>query len=429
MRLNHNLEAMAQAIYDYWFVQFDFPDESGKPYKSSGGKMVWSNELKREIPADWEAGLLSSIIHVNPTESLKKGCNAPYIAMEALSTTDYLTDVPTLKQYVGGMKFRNNDVLIARITPCLENGKTALVHDLNTNEIGFGSTEFIILRGKYFSQPAFCITLARSVEFRQYAISKMTGTSGRRRLDYKDVCIYKLAVPPGVLLKRYEAAIASLLDRMHRIHVQNHLLSKQRDFLLPLLMNGQVTVTPQGEELNYDLIPFFQMVLVCGKAYNRANIMKEKIIECLEREMQNILTISQIKALRGAAEKILAGVRIEIDYYYQNDNCCENLGVENAFISSKRLEGCSEKTLAYYHSTLCRFLHAIEKPIRLMTTSDIREYLVVRQKEGNLSKVTMDNIRRIFSSFFSWLEDEDYIPKSPVRRIRKVQQIRSSKKC
>ena len=148
--------------------------------------------------------------------------------------------------------------------------------------------------------------------------------------------------------------------------------------------------------------------------------MKEKIIECLEQEMKDILTDKQILVLRGALGKILAGVRIEIEEQNKDDSCRANIDMECSFISAKRLEGCSEKTLAYYHSTLCRFLHSTEKPIRLMTTSDIREYLVIRQKDGNLSKVTMDNIRRIFSSFFSWLEDEDYIPKSPVRRIRKV---------
>ena len=123
-QLNDNLEAMAQALYDYWFVQFDFPDENGKPYKSSGGKMVWNEVLNREIPRGWSCGQLGDIIQANPTEHLNKGAVAPYIAMEALSTTRYLTDEPEKKAYAGGMKFRNKDILIARITPCLENGKS-----------------------------------------------------------------------------------------------------------------------------------------------------------------------------------------------------------------------------------------------------------------------------------------------------------------
>lgn len=98
----------------------------------------------------------------------------------------------------------------------------------------------------------------------------------------------------------------------------------------------------------------------------------------------------------------------------------ENGELEQAFIAAKRLEGCSEKSLAYYHATLNKLLTALNKPMNTISTADIRTYLSSIQKSRVLSRVTVDNIRRIFSSFFSWLEDEDLIQKSPVRRIRKV---------
>lgn len=98
----------------------------------------------------------------------------------------------------------------------------------------------------------------------------------------------------------------------------------------------------------------------------------------------------------------------------------ENSELEQAFIAAKRLEGCSEKSLAYYHATLNKLLTALNKPMNTISTADIRAYLSSIQESRALSRVTIDNIRRIFSSFFSWLEDEDLIPKSPVRRIRKV---------
>ena len=98
----------------------------------------------------------------------------------------------------------------------------------------------------------------------------------------------------------------------------------------------------------------------------------------------------------------------------------ENSELEQAFIAAKRLEGCSEKSLAYYHATLNKLLTALNKPMITISTADIRAYLSSIQESRALSRVTVDNIRRIFSSFFSWLEDEDLIPKSPVRRIRKV---------
>jgi site-specific recombinase XerD len=92
----------------------------------------------------------------------------------------------------------------------------------------------------------------------------------------------------------------------------------------------------------------------------------------------------------------------------------------SAFITAKRIEGCSEKTIGYYKSSIDKLLIAIPKDIHDITTNDIRCYLAQQQDSKNLSKVTIDNLRRIFSSFFSWLEDEDYITKSPVRRIHKV---------
>ncbi len=98
----------------------------------------------------------------------------------------------------------------------------------------------------------------------------------------------------------------------------------------------------------------------------------------------------------------------------------ENGELEQAFIAAKRLEGCSEKSLTYYHATLNKLLTALNKPMNTISTADIRAYLSSIQESRALSRVTVDNIRRIFSSFFSWLEDEDLIQKSPVRRIRKV---------
>ena len=90
------------------------------------------------------------------------------------------------------------------------------------------------------------------------------------------------------------------------------------------------------------------------------------------------------------------------------------------FLSSKRIEGCSEKTIKYYKDTIQLMIESINKTVKKITTEDIRSYLTEYQMSRKSSKVTIDNIRRIFSSFFSWLEDEDYILKSPVRRIHKI---------
>ena len=242
-KINAELEAMAKLIYDYWFVQFDFPDGNGKPYKSSGGKMVYNEELKREIPEGWEAGNCSDLFDFNPSLSIKKGAISSHIDMNALPVSGFMTKQVKKKPFSGGMKFQNGDVVVARITPCLENGKTGLITLLDENEIGFGSTEFIVLRGKNFDLRCFGSCLVRSEKFRKYAISKMTGTSGRKRVNYPALESYKLPVFNEVLLRAFEEKSSPFFKKMTSNTNENQKLVELRDWLLPMLMNGQVTVS------------------------------------------------------------------------------------------------------------------------------------------------------------------------------------------
>lgn len=242
-KINHELETMAKLIYDYWFVQFDFPDANGKPYKSSGGKMDYKHELNGEIPIDWKVGHCSELFKFNPSLSIKKGKECHYIDMNSLPTAGFMTNAPCQKSFSGGMKFQNGDVLLARITPCLENGKTGLVSLLdNDEEIGFGSTEFIVLRGKNFDLRCFGSCLARSEKFRKYAISKMTGTSGRKRVHYTDLESYIMPIPDETLLKKFEALLSPFFKIMTNNIKESQILSDLRDWLLPMLMSGQMIV-------------------------------------------------------------------------------------------------------------------------------------------------------------------------------------------
>ena len=241
-KINAELEVMAKLIYDYWFVQLDFPDTNGKPYKSSGGKMVYNEALKHEIPDGWDDGCCSSLFNFNPTLSIKKGTISSHIDMNALPTSGFMTKQVKAKSFSGGMKFQNGDIVLARITPCLENGKTGLISLLGENEVGFGSTEFIVLRGKFFYLRCFGACLARSDMFRKHAISKMTGTSGRKRVNYSTLASYKMPIPDEELLKIFEKIINPFFERMTTNTKENEELSKLRNWLLPMLMNGQVTV-------------------------------------------------------------------------------------------------------------------------------------------------------------------------------------------
>ena len=145
--------------------------------------------------------------------------------------------------------------------------------------------------------------------------------------------------------------------------------------------------------------------------------MKDQFIDEVQQRMLPYLNNEQLMQLQNAMRKALQGVRL----CYEDDWLATDRGdTTGAFISAKRIEGCSEKTLSYYRKTIEAMLNGISKSAQQITTNDLRKYLTSYQVQRRSSKVTIDNIRRILSSFFSWLEDEDYIVKSPVRRIHKV---------
>lgn len=141
--------------------------------------------------------------------------------------------------------------------------------------------------------------------------------------------------------------------------------------------------------------------------------MLNTVINAIKGEMVAVLTENQMKTLEQVLTKHLSGV-------ITDETEQKEVELLPAFIAAKRVEGCSEKSLRYYESTIRNMLDAISKPEKQITTEDLRSYLDTYQRRGTVSKVTLDNVRRILSSFFSWLEDEDYIVKSPVRRIHKV---------
>lgn len=149
--------------------------------------------------------------------------------------------------------------------------------------------------------------------------------------------------------------------------------------------------------------------------------MKEEFVNDVLRDMLAYLDNGQAEQLRRVLNHNLSGLEIqESEKFDTIATGEENSRLTNAFLSAKRIEGCSEKSLAYYRKTIETMTEKIGKGITHITTNDLRSYLTDYQTERKSSKVTIDNIRRILSSFFSWLEDEDYILKSPVRRIHKV---------
>lgn len=148
--------------------------------------------------------------------------------------------------------------------------------------------------------------------------------------------------------------------------------------------------------------------------------MKEKLIQEITNTMADFLDIEQLATLNGVLLQVVSNYNITSDDESQHDSSASNLRLLEMFLSAKQVEGCSIKTAKYYEVTIKQLFKKMPKKVVNYTTDDIRAYLAVYQRKHKSSKVTIDNIRRIFSSFFSWLEEEDYIIKSPVRRIHKV---------
>ena len=207
---NATLEAMARALFKAWFVDFEpvrakmegrwQPGQSlpGLPahlYDLFPDRLVES-ELG-EIPEGWLWVPASELVEFNPTELLRKGTVAPYLDMAALPTSGSWPDLPALREFGSGMRFRNGDTLLARITPCLENGKTAFVQNLPQGALAWGSTEFIVLRPKAPVPAEYAYLLARDKAFRDHAIRSMTGTSGRHPLRSRTNVRQATSVPDG----------------------------------------------------------------------------------------------------------------------------------------------------------------------------------------------------------------------------------------
>ena len=154
--------------------------------------------------SEWKEYKLSDVARINPTEIIPRGKEAKKISMEYLQPFRRKIDEFVVEKYYGGMKFRNGDTIVARITPCLENGKTSYVDILGYNEIGFGSTEFIVLREiPNISDKLYLYYFAISHEFREFAILSMTGTSGRQRVQTEVVKNHTILLPPPTRTKSH----------------------------------------------------------------------------------------------------------------------------------------------------------------------------------------------------------------------------------
>lgn len=253
-RMNATLETMARALFQSWFVDFDPvrakaegrpPAGLDQPTAALFPAQFQDSELG-EIPQGWKVEPLSKVIEVNPRRSLTKGAMAPYLDMKNLPTQGHSADEVINREFSSGTKFQRGDTLLARITPCLENGKTGFVDFLEEGQIGWGSTEFIVFAPKPPLPPQFGYLLARSDTLRAHAIQNMTGTSGRQRVPSECFDKFLLAVPSQEIAERFDEVTVPLMAKIKANADQSRTLATLRDTLLPKLLSGelQTTTTP-----------------------------------------------------------------------------------------------------------------------------------------------------------------------------------------
>jgi type I restriction enzyme, S subunit len=228
------LEEMAKLVYEEWFIKFRFPGyENVKMVPTDLGN----------IPEGWEVKAFSEVIDVNPKRSLSKGKTVTKVSMADLSTWQSWINSWQKEEYKSGPKFKNGDTLFARITPCLENGKTAFVNFLREEETAFGSTEFIVFGPKVIESGSYIFCLSRSEYIRESAITAMTGTSGRQRVpsDFFDHLL--ICVPPKTIIRGFNEIVMPLFNLIKNNSKKSVCLKKTRDLLLPKLISGEIDVS------------------------------------------------------------------------------------------------------------------------------------------------------------------------------------------
>ena len=229
--INHNLEAMAKQLYDYWFVQFDFPDENSKPYKSSGGKMVWNEKLKREIPEGWDDVILNDFLIIKNGRDHK-----------LLATGNYPV-------YGSGGEMR-------RVSAYLYNGEAILMPRKGSlNNIMYVNKAFWTVDTMFYSE----MKIPNCAKYVFFAIKDIDFTrwdSGTGVPSMTASLLYSIPIvkPNDTILQTFDNILFPIFQKLEKVQLENESLTTLRDSLLPLLMNGQVEIGVERSRLNYDLI-------------------------------------------------------------------------------------------------------------------------------------------------------------------------------
>jgi len=213
-RINDNLEKQGQALFEKYVMNPNTP----------------------------RTQLLCDYAFINPTRTIAKGRTARCIDMSSLPTKGSFPNEWTFKGYNGGMKFQNGDTIMARITPCLENGKTAYINFLDDDEVAFGSTEYIVLSAKEGFCSELLYFLARYDDFVSYAVAHMNGSSGRQRVSGNDIANYTMSHISKETLDVISEKLHGIMEVIKNNSLESRRLAELRDTLLPRLMSGEINI-------------------------------------------------------------------------------------------------------------------------------------------------------------------------------------------
>ncbi|MDS7907527.1 restriction endonuclease subunit S [Klebsiella pasteurii] len=271
-QINQTLEQMSQTLFKSWFVDFDpvidnaldaghpIPEalqsraELRQKVRNSADFKPLPADIRALFPAEFEetemgwvpkGWMLESVaksININPGVKLPQNTVAKYVDMKSLPTQGYSISDVIEKPYAGGAKFQKNDTLFARITPCLENGKTGFVDFLDEKETAFGSTEFIVMRGTTKVHYSYVACLARENNFRSHAIQNMVGSSGRQRVQNSCFDSFYISIPTPSVMSLFAGKVSSYFDKMYSCNLENKYLTALRDTLLPKLISGELSL-------------------------------------------------------------------------------------------------------------------------------------------------------------------------------------------
>lgn len=250
-QVNHYLEAMAKQLYDYWFVQFDFPDANGKPYKSSGGNMIWNEKLKREIPEGWSSEIFSELCDINKL-TLSKRDNIPTI--EYLDTSSITEGIVSETQYLdrhsapsrAQRKVEDLTIVYSCVRPRLLH--YGILCNPPTNFIVSTGFATIDAKDKAYSILLYYFLISCETTEHLGDIAD-TAVSSYPAINPSDIGSLRTIVPPRSLSLSFQEKVEVMIREAKRLHLENKELEKKRDYLLPLVMTGQVSV----KQLNNDL--------------------------------------------------------------------------------------------------------------------------------------------------------------------------------